>query len=150
MSDKSLENFKMKNIVLSADTIVSHGGLLDIMTPHGEVLASLPVPEGIHAAAQFFAFVPDDCSLCVAEGLSVVPRRDRLSAQAHPSGTESGANPDFRPTSASTLERQMRFTLDKMRFESDAVSAKLRSLETIERIPQPKADSPVEAVSAAE
>ncbi|PKP67655.1 MAG: hypothetical protein CVT83_08045, partial [Alphaproteobacteria bacterium HGW-Alphaproteobacteria-5] len=56
---------------------------------------------------------------------------------------DTGANPDYRPTSASRLEREMRVTLARLAQMGNRLEARERLLASVERIPT--APAPVEA-----
>lgn len=114
------------------------GGVLEVVTADGEVLAALTVPAGRVRAAGYLDLVPEGATLKVASGLAVVQPRSRIGIQKYGEGShDSGANPDFRPTSASRMEREMRLTLSRMQAATSRVEARERQLAKIEHIPRP-------------
>ena len=132
-----------RKTVLVSDT----GGSLDIVSNDGEILASIAVPPGRVKASHYFDLVPGNASLQVADGLAVVQPRIAVGIQRYGAGShDSGANPDFRPTSASRMEREMRLTLSRMQAATDRLERRERSLAQVERIPKASASDPVEVI----
>lgn len=122
------------------------GGVLDIIRD-GEVLASIAVPAGRVSAAEYLDLVPLGASLEVAEGLAVLHPREAVGIQPYGQGShDTGANPDFQPTSASRMEMQMRLTLNQLQASTAALEARQRALESIERVPM--APAPAAAPAA--
>lgn len=125
------------------------GGLLDIVSPHGEIVSSIAVPPGRVRASKFLDLVPPDCRLEVAEGLEVFQPMARLGSRrgALPYGEGAhltGANPDFTPTSATRLEVEMRAKLAKLDRVSSTYEKRLKALDKIERVPDAPVIEPVE------
>lgn len=113
------------------------GGVLEVVTADGEVLAAVTVPAGRVRAAGYFDLVPPGASLQVASGLAVVQPRCRIGVQRYGDGShDTGANPDFRPTSSSRMEREMRLTLNRMQAATARVEARERQLAKVERVPR--------------
>lgn len=125
------------------------GGVLDFVSPDGELLASIAVPPGRVPAREYLELLPDGAALEVSEGLAVVQPRSGLGVQHYGEGSHhSGANPDFRPTSASRNEREMRLTLARMQSATARLEARAAALASIEVIPTapvvaPLNDAPV-------
>lgn len=122
------------------------GGHLDIVSGDGEVLASVAVPAGQVSVLPYLDLVPEGASLQVASGIAVIRKPHRVCIQAYGDGShDSGANPDYRPTSASRMEREMRLTMARMQAQESRVVAKLRALAKVERVPDaPAADDVIE------
>lgn len=121
------------------------GGTVEIVTADGEVVGQIAVPAGAVSAAQYLALVPEGCELQASKGLTAITPRHRIGIQPHPKARETGANPDFVPTSSSRLEREMRLTLARMQTATKRVEARERALASIQRVPQAPADvAPVE------
>lgn len=137
--------------ITSKSIIVSrNGGNLDVISEDGELLSSIAVPAGRVRVAQYLDLIPEGASLQAGEGLEVHRPRHRIGIQSYGKGShETGANPDFRPTSASRMEREMRLTLSKMQAATARVQARERALATIERIPQAAAPETVEVIEPA-
>lgn len=143
------------------------GGILE-MWMDGELMQVVDVPPGITRAAEYTKLLPEGAHLEAGEGVVPFQPGHRVAVIPYGEGaTASGANPDFRPTSASRLEREMRLTMNRMKAATDRIEARERSLARIERIPrapvetlieddppapapapvEPKAKEPVEAPS---
>lgn len=119
------------------------GGLIDIVSPHGEIVSSIAVPAGRVRASKFLDLVPPGCRLEVAEGLEVFRPMARLGSRrgALPYGEGAhltGANPDFTPTSATRLELQTRQELARLNRLGNTLEKRLKSLDAVERIPDAK------------
>jgi hypothetical protein len=113
------------------------GGVIDFVSKDGEVLVSVGVPAGVQAARQYLDALPHGAHIEVVEGLAVIPKNGRawFGSQRSPLSHESGANPDFVPTSASSINLQMQQLMRQMQAKDKRISARLRALEGIERIP---------------
>lgn len=123
---------------ISAKSVIvsRNGGLIDIVSPDGEVLSSLPVPAGRVRAAEFLDLIPAGAHVQLGEGLELHSPRSGVAVQAYGEGShDTGANPDFQPTSASRLEREMRLGIARMQQATSRVEARERALARIERIP---------------
>lgn len=124
------------------------GGQLDIVQD-GEILVSVNVPPGRVAALDYFDLLPDGAHLEVASGLAVLQPRIGYGVQSYGDGShDTGANPDFAPTSASRMEMQMRLTLSQMQASTARLEARERALASIERNPTaPPQESASEALA---
>jgi|GEM_PF-2374463 len=133
--------------------VSSKGGTLDYVGPDGEVLFSVAVPPGRVSAREFLDLVPEGCQIEVADGLAVVNPRSGYGVQSYgPGSHDSGANPDFKPTSASRFENEMRLTLNKIQAQTARLEARERALASIERVPTapaPAADPLIEPIEPA-
>lgn len=119
------------------------GGILDLISPQGEVMSSIAVPAGRVRASKYLDLVPPGWRLEVAEGLEVFHPAPRLGSKRgslpypYAGGViEVGANPDFRPTSASREEAQLRQTVARLGRIEDRLVKRMKALEAIERIPR--------------
>lgn len=122
--------------------VSKNGGSLDFVTPDGEILLSVAVPPGIVPAADYLDLCPEGAEVQVSKGLVLVLPRGRAAVHRCEDMYESGANPDYQPTSADRLERQMRHTMLQMQAETKALNAKVAALSAIERMPQAPAPEP--------
>lgn len=131
--------------ITSQSLLVSaRGGILEYISEDGEVLFEIAVPPGKVSASEFVALCPEGARVEVGEGLAAIEPRSRLGFQAAELATESGANPDFEPTSADRLQRQMRLTMAQMQADQRRIDARLAALSQIERVPMaPRNDAQV-------
>ena len=75
-------------------TIVSHkGGVLDYVTPDGEVLASVLVPPGLHRARPYFEATPEGAMLQVGDGLVVMGPRSGYGVVPYGPGSRRRGQP---------------------------------------------------------
>lgn len=119
------------------------GGTLEMISEDGETLAVIDVPPGRVSAAQYLDLVPLGGHLAVAEGLTLLRPRSWAGVQDYGKGShESAANPDFQPTTATRMEKEMRLTLSKMQAQSRRLEARERAWASVERIPQNPAPAP--------
>ena len=125
----------MQEIQRDTALVSANGGILDYVTEHGEVLMSVAVPPGLQMAAPYLDLCPEGARLEIAEGIVAVPKRGRVYSQTHGEKTETGANPDFQPSSADRLQRQMRLDMARMQADQRRLDARLAQLAAIERIP---------------
>lgn len=112
------------------------GGEVLFVDPSGEVLAALPVAAGRTPLAEFLRLLPDGCTLQPGKGVHLLPRRCSVNVVHGEGHLHSGANPDFRPTSASRLEREMRVTLNRVKAQSSKLDAMMSAASLVERIPR--------------
>lgn len=136
----------MNEITLNSK-IVSNGGSLDYISQDGELLGSTPIAPGIHNPYQYLMLCPDGAHIELNGEIFALNPKTRARPNKYGDGSHrSGANPDFRPTSASRHEMEMRLTLNKMKAATDRIEARARALETIERVPRP--DDVLEVIPA--
>lgn len=123
----------------ASDVFVSaQGGTIEWLSEDGEVLASVPVPAGFVSARDYLGFAPDADQIQLSPGLSLVSRPRFSGIQKYGVGSHySGANPDFRPASATRLEREMRLTLSRMQQATSRVEARERQLAKVQRAVKP-------------
>lgn len=122
------------------------GAVLDYISPEGEIVYHFAVPVGRHRASTWLDLVEPGYSLQVGEGAVCFPRRAGVSVTQHPEALASDANPDFRPTSATRLEREMRAEMAAMqglRKKMEAREKALASVVLVEQIPTAPAPAPV-------
>lgn len=129
--------------IKASDTLVSDkGGALDILH-EGEVIASVAVPPGAHRASGFLRFIPPDCEVQVSDGIVVFGAKPGYAVQRYGEGShDSGANPDYVPTSAATMQRQLDHGLKKLAVMENRVEAKLKALKAVDRVPKAPAPDP--------
>lgn len=141
----------MSEVKRTTRLVSADGGTLDYVRD-GEVLLSVDVPPGVVRAAPYVLLAPDGAEVQIGAGLVAVDPPHRIGIQPYGEGaTDSAANPDFRPTSASRLEREMRLTLNKMKATTSRVEARERALAAIERVPEaPPSPEVIEPVEPAE
>lgn len=125
------------------------GGLLDIVSPAGEIVSSIAVPAGRVRASKFLDLVPPDCRLEVAEGLEVFQPVARVGSRrgSLPYGEGAhmtGANPDFTPTTATRLEVETRQQVARLNRLGNTLERRLKALDKVERIPDAPVIEPVE------
>ena len=122
-------------IVKGSYFVSDKGGIVDFVRD-GEVLASVAVPPGRVRASEYLGLLPEGAEMQVSKGVAVVRPRHRVGIQPYGAGShDSGANPSFKPTSASRMERELRVTLNRMKAVTSRVEARERALSSIERIP---------------
>lgn len=127
------------------------GGQLDIVAADGEVLMSVAVPPGRVRALPYRELLPDGATLQPSSGVAVIQLPHRIGIQSYGARAfDSGANPDYRPTAATRMEREMRLAMRRLQASESRVDAKLRALSKVERIPDAPAPAPVEVIETPE
>lgn len=109
---------------------------LFIVDPDGEIEQTIPLPSGIVHAAPYIALLPEDRQFMLGENVTIVPARQGVHVVTHHMRHESGANPDFKPTSASRLERELRVAMSKFTSATSRIEAMERAAAKVERIPR--------------
>lgn len=132
------------------------GGILDVVSPEGEIVSSVAVPAGRVRASKYLDLVPPGHKLEVAEGLEVFHPAARLGSRRgglpypYKGGViEVGANPNFVPTNAASLEGRLRLQMRKLAQVGQSIERRFKALEKVERIPSP-VPAPVEVIEPAE
>lgn len=126
--------------------VSAKGGQLDFVRD-GEVLASVVVPPGRVPVSDYLDLVPDGAEVQVSGGLVPLTPAPRVGIQRHDMSLESGANPDYQPTSATRLEMQMRVAVNHMAAATSELEARMRALDVIERVPRAP-DPVIESIEA--
>lgn len=123
------------------DTLVSvDGGRVDFLID-GEVVGSLPIPPGKTPARDLLSLVSPGMVLSPLGDISVVGARSWDGRQPYGRGShDSGANPDFRPTSATRMERELRGTLARVQSLEKRLSARERALAGLAKSAKPPKD----------
>lgn len=111
----------------------------------GEVLGCMPLRAGKTPAREVLGLVGPGVNIEPQGDVFVVNPRSWFGKQAYGQGShDSGANPDFKVTSASRMERELRLTLMRMQAATARVEAREAALAKVERIPKaPKDDGEV-------
>jgi hypothetical protein len=134
----------MHEVTPNTYLVSATGGQIDYVNMDGEVLMSLPVPPGRVLARPFFDLCPPDAHIQVAGGVVAVPPRSGYGVQPYGAGShDTGANPDYQPTSAGTMERQLRAQLMRMQAATDRLEKRAKALSKIETIPRAPDPYPV-------
>ncbi|SLN24713.1 hypothetical protein PSM7751_00848 [Pseudooceanicola marinus] len=139
----------MTEITRNARFVSANGGKVDIIDlQSGEVLADVSVPPGIQPTGPYLDLVPYGAQLQVGpeSGLAVLEPRSLTSISKSPLRHQSGANPDFQPTSASRMERELRLQIARMKSLNDGAERRQRKLDQIERIPNAPMEDPAPVV----
>lgn len=127
----------------------AHGGTLDFVQD-GEILASVAVPAGRVSAAEYVDLLPFGAEIQVAEGLAVVQPRRLGGRQPYGEGShDTGANPDFVPTSANRFEMEMRQQMRLLQADNRRVLARAAQAEKLLEGMVPQAPAPSPAPSPA-
>lgn len=113
----------------------ANGGTLDIVSADGEILAEIKVPAGAVLAGEYIDLLPLGAHLEIGGGLAAMNPGHRIGIQRHPEHSSCGANPDWRPTSASRFEREMRLMVAKVAARTERLEAREAQLAAIQRVP---------------
>lgn len=124
----------MREINENSVFLSAKGGVLRMLRD-GELLAEVAIPSGRVSARPYMADLAVG-AFYEADGLAVVQLRSLIASQDFGDvATHSGANPDFQPTSATRVELEMRQMLAQMAARDESREARIRHLESVERIP---------------
>lgn len=121
----------------------ANGGAVNCLSADGEILATLAIPAGVTKASAYLALIPEGTAELAFSKVERVRPAHRLRVQHYgQKAYETGANPDFKPTSATRLEREMRVTMARINKTEERLARRLRALDGVERIPQAPAPAP--------
>lgn len=136
----------MQEITRNAFLVSAKGGVIDYVTSEGETLLSVAVPPGRVAAAEYLDICPDGAEPQVSKGLAVQWPRNLSSLTVSPRHLDSGANPDFEPSSAEAQQRRLAIMVNRLAEQTvdRIVNARREGLDLIETMP--KATDPVDEV----
>lgn len=126
----------MQEIHSKAIIVSATGGTLDYISPYGEVLFSIHVPPGKFRAGEYLELAPEGCTVEVAEGLVVLQTKGWAFVQPVESHSQSGANPDYQPTSADRNARIMAQTMRNMMANQARLEARMAALGKVEMMPK--------------
>lgn len=119
------------------DNIVApKAAIATLIDAHGEVFGTIPLPEGVSRAGALLNLIPPGGTAELSKGCSLLRQPSAVGVVSHAERQESGANPDFQPTSATRLEKEMRVTLNRVKSQSKALDARMKALDTVEKIPR--------------
>lgn len=115
------------------------GQTLDAVDADGVVQLSLQLP-AMSLVKDYADLLPQGCKWDFA-ALYVLPPKSAAGRAKYPDPYESGANPDFRPTSASQLENEMRLAVRRMNAATAEVrnAARQKAAAKLDVIPEAKA-----------
>ena len=126
----------MQTILLNSIFLSAAGGTFDVLAPDGEVLATLGVPAGRVGAAQYLDLIPMDGGIDCGDGLSLIEPAPIGAVIRGVDYFDTGANPDFQPSSADLMQRQLRVAVAHIQARADeTIDARMRALQSIERVP---------------
>lgn len=141
----------MNEITRQSLLVSAAGGVIDYVTPDGELLLQVAVPAGRVAASDYLDLCPDGAIMQVSEGLYAVQPKTWVAVQESDKAFESGANPDFQPTDAARLERRLSMILADINEKSERIEKRAAALELVERIPrapEPEPDPDPQVIDA--
>ena len=128
----------MQTILLNSIFVSASGGTFDVLGPDGEVLATLGVPAGRVGAAQYLDLIPTGGGVDCGADLALVEPASIGAVIRGLDYYDSGANPDFQPSSADLMQRQLRVAVAHIQARADeTIDARMRALQAIERVPAP-------------
>jgi hypothetical protein len=107
----------------------------------GEILFEVAVPAGKVPVREYVDMLPEGGEM-ETSGLTVVNPRQLGGRLVTAGAYESGANPDFQPTTATRMEVEMREQIRQAQLLNRTVAAKLAALNAIQTMPQAPAAQP--------
>lgn len=109
------------------------GGEIQGVDPDGVIMWSLGLSPGKHNASAVLEFIEPGDTLAFQDGVTpVIPAARRAERMRFgPGAYASGANPDFRPSSAETHMRQMQNMLKKIQKQSASLERRQKAVEEI-------------------
>lgn len=126
----------MQEITPKTLLVSAKGGTVDYVNADGELLFSLPVPAGRVSAADFLDLCPEGAEVQIAgDGLVAIQPKSWAAVQTFETHGDSGANPDYQPTSVDRLQRQMMQTVAQLAQQNRTMAARMAAFEKVERIP---------------
>lgn len=119
-------------------------GSVTLMADGGEVIAEVGIERGMTPVAPFLDMLPEDGYLLPSEGVTLYLPPHAVGIVEYGQGAfDTGANPDFQPTSATRQEKEMRLMLRRMHMATTKIEARAAALDSVERIPTKVEEEPV-------
>ena len=122
--------------------VAGEGAAVEYLNEHGEVLGRCPLKPGRNPARPFLQLAPEGATLAAVGDVFVVDPRAAVWVQPVTQELQSGANPDFQPSSADAQERKMRALLARLQAKENRLEARMAALESVERMPKAPVASP--------
>ncbi|EEW26015.1 hypothetical protein [Rhodobacter ferrooxidans] len=123
--------------------VSAKGGTVRYVSADGENLFEVAVSKGRERLGPYLEMCPPGATLEPMGDLVIIPPRSGYGVQRYGAGShDSGANPVFKPTSASRMEKELRLTLNKMQAATNRLEARERALGSIERVPEAPVETP--------
>lgn len=133
-----------RNCVLVADA--ANGGVVDVVSPDGEIVHRFHVPQGRHRASQWLDLLEPGYQLQVSEGVVCFQPRMGAVVSTHPLLMASDANPDFQPSAEYRRDLEMRAMLGELREMKLALTKEKRMAEAAKvEVIEPIPDNPAKA-----
>lgn len=126
---------KKRDMANSRFFVGQQGGEIRCVSPDGEIKWCVGLSGGVHHTDVYRQYMFDGDAIEVTGSVTIQsPGGRRLKAQPYgPGGSESGANPDFRPSTAATHQRQLDLTLRKITEQSKGLERRMKSFERLAR-----------------
>lgn len=84
------------------------GGEIRAVNNQGEIAWAIGLTAGVHDERKYLALLEPGMKLETSGDVTLLaPASGKVKRMAHPRASESGANPDYKPTLASSLERRL-------------------------------------------
>lgn len=129
------------NQLASAVIFIAHGGgSISCQSQDGKVMAwDRGFAPGRYQAKDLLRDIPPGFTLVAGPGASIMVPESRVRRASYgPGATDSGANPDFRPSRMTDQEAQLRKLMTDVSRKSSALQRRLDALEANQaRVPAP-------------
>ncbi|ETD01848.1 hypothetical protein [Rhodobacter capsulatus] len=123
--------------------IAGEGASVEYVAASGEILGRCPLKVGRNPARPLLALAPEGATLSAVGEVFVAEPRSAVWVEPVSPFLQTGANPDFQPSSADLQERKMRAMLARLQAKENRLEARMAALQSIERVPSaPQADPP--------
>lgn len=118
----------------SSKILVPHeGGEIALVDQFDKAEMKIGLTSGIHQGKDILKDLPSNWEVKAGPGVNILVanfQRATPMTMGHRS-TQSGANPDYRPSSAATQEKRLRMMMDKIDRKADRLDQRLRSLDNL-------------------
>lgn len=112
---------------------------IHVVNADGEQVATFTLPVGLHRARPYLDLLPPGCEIELGLGVELLDtRRSALRQDYGRAAYHTAANPDYRPTLAGRMEREMRVTLARMQAATNRVEAREKALLKVREMPSPE------------
>lgn len=127
------------------------GAIVNVVDEDGLVVMTEGLALGSHPTKRFIRYMPENGQLTVSGGVTIMMPASRVKAVKYGEGaTDTGANPDFKPTSAERERRALLHKVTRLQNENAKHDRMYARLEREQKEKLAKKDEEAKAKAAAE
>ncbi len=141
-----------KQMLIATLLVGVAGGQVEAVSPDGIVQFAIGLEPGEHKGARIAKYMGPEDEARFTEGVTaMLPEGNRAARMKYgPGGAESGANPDYRPSSAATQQKYLARTVAKLTAKSDSLDRRIAAHDRLKKLSDEKEAAEAKAKADAE